>query len=722
MSIKNINSRGVLIPPKSTTKIGFQEYMFSYILKEIQLHEKFTAIEGGGFRDCPALTTLTIHTTFKYMGSQAFASSPLQHLHVIHEGKSYDFDFPVRITGNDVMSIINSVVSQKPQGSFSATVVKYYVLLNLFFEFPSEENTKAVKKSTFSIAMALINAKDTEMFRKLIAHTELFSEKQIASLKDHAKNKKNIAEIKKLLDDFQFSVQEESAPVKPPRKKRTSSKIDVSEILTIEKGRLKAVTNGDYKEIIIPDSVKSINKGVFDVVKIKKLVLPPTLKKITQQNFKGAVNLSEIIISDGTAEIGKEAFRECKNLKKITIPPSVKTIGDMAFKNCTKLAEIALADGIESIGKEAFSGCKALKKIRIPASVAELGHAVFTDCIKLESAVLNTSSVGYGGWSTAFMNCKSLKSLSSENNALHITDNIIYNENMTEILFIPDGAEILVLPETIEEAVITGKVKELTFYQKQKIQFRTETLQKITMIAGDKIYSLDVPSKTELFEFSQDYMGLRHSSHAFSDMFDDIVTALQTGEISDSYFHKLGEVAWLDYEGCGPVHISSLFPLRFRLAEILHDLYQKDILEIGREQVSAVADNYAEGEDAKELQQVVLEFFPFAPQYLPCLDKYPVLLILAAEDAVKLGTVSVLKSLQNYPDLLIPCINLFIQFGTPKKIQKILDEYPQYFNQNTIDEFIRTAIDRQKHEIQILLTNYKNQNIGFADPAEKLKL
>lgn len=38
MAVKNINSSGILISPKSMPEIGFQEYMYSYSLKEIQQH------------------------------------------------------------------------------------------------------------------------------------------------------------------------------------------------------------------------------------------------------------------------------------------------------------------------------------------------------------------------------------------------------------------------------------------------------------------------------------------------------------------------------------------------------------------------------------------------------------------------------------------------------------------------------------------------------------
>ena len=41
---------------------------------------------------------------------------------------------------------------------------------------------------------------------------------------------------------------------------------------------------------------------------------------------------------------------------------------------------------------------------------------------------------------------------------------------------------------------------------------------------------------------------------------------------------------------------------------------------------------------------------------------------------------------------------------------------------NSIDSYIEYAIEQQALELQILLTNYKHEKIGYTDPAERMKL
>lgn len=101
------------------------------------------------------------------------------------------------------------------------------------------------------------------------------------------------------------------------------TEINYDEILTIEKGKLVSVTDGSYKELSLPSTVKSIAKDAFGSAKIKKLILPESIKKIMGQNFKANPGITEIVISTGTESIGKEAFSGCKSLKKVTLPDSL---------------------------------------------------------------------------------------------------------------------------------------------------------------------------------------------------------------------------------------------------------------------------------------------------------------------------------------------------------------------------------------------------------------
>ena len=62
-----------------------------------------------------------------------------------------------------------------------------------------------------------------------------------------------------------------------------------------------------------------------------------------------------------------------------------------------------------------------------------------------------------------------------------------------------------------------------------------------------------------------------------------------------------------------------------------------------------------------------------------------------------------------------------IEKGDTKLLGKIIEK-TDFLTKKNIDKFITQAIDAKQHEIQLLLTNYKNEHIGFDDPLKKLKL
>lgn len=118
--------------------------------------------------------------------------------------------------------------------------------------------------------------------------------------------------------------------------------MDINEILTIENGTLKAIVGQEYEELILPETIESIDNDVFNSVKIKKLVLPSSLEEIAGQNFKDAVSICEIVVSEGTEIISDEAFMNCTSLEKITLPSSANEIGQGILKGCKKLSEAVI--------------------------------------------------------------------------------------------------------------------------------------------------------------------------------------------------------------------------------------------------------------------------------------------------------------------------------------------------------------------------------------------
>ena len=167
----------------------------------------------------------------------------------------------------------------------------------------------------------------------------------------------------------------------------------------------------DHTNVVIPDTVTSIEDYAFYDFTGDKLDLP-----------------------DGLVKIGAYAFGKAKNVKTLEIPASVKSVGNYAFTQMSALEAITFAEGstLESIGASAFDTCGKLKAIVLPDSIKTLGGSMFSMCWGLESAVLPsgikeiprntfwycdalTSVTIYEGVSTiregAFQNCTALETV-----------------------------------------------------------------------------------------------------------------------------------------------------------------------------------------------------------------------------------------------------------------------------------------------------------------------
>ncbi|MCQ2088193.1 MAG: leucine-rich repeat domain-containing protein [Bacilli bacterium] len=194
-------------------------------------------------------------------------------------------------------------------------------------------------------------------------------------------------------------------------------------------------------------TVTSIGSGSFDysynpdLTKIKKVVLPNTIKSIGEYAFKGCTSLTSIEIPNSVTEIGEHAFDECHKLTSIVIPNSVTEIGSGAFyecnltsivvdkdnkvydsrENCNALIETAsntliygcqntvIPNSVTEIGEYAFYECYNLTSINIPNSVTEIGSGAFGYCHDLTSINIPNSVTEIG--SGAFAWCESLTSI-----------------------------------------------------------------------------------------------------------------------------------------------------------------------------------------------------------------------------------------------------------------------------------------------------------------------
>ena len=141
--------------------------------------------------------------------------------------------------------------------------------------------------------------------------------------------------------------------------------------------------------IVIPDSVASIGKEAFSYcISLESISIPKSVICLNDNPFvdwDGKLEcLSPDFIYEDDILFNKDksriiSFRN-QNIKSYVIPNSVTSIGDSAFWGCRSLSDIVIPSSVTSIGDCAFWDCSSLSDIIVPSSVTSIGDSAFEGC------------------------------------------------------------------------------------------------------------------------------------------------------------------------------------------------------------------------------------------------------------------------------------------------------------------------------------------------------
>ncbi|MCD8314109.1 MAG: leucine-rich repeat domain-containing protein, partial [Firmicutes bacterium] len=199
--------------------------------------------------------------------------------------------------------------------------------------------------------------------------------------------------------------------------------------------------------------------------------------------YDSASVITSVVVEDGVATIGSNAFYDCTSLTSVTIPDSVTTIGGgvfvttayyndennwedgvlyvdnwliaadkdavtgdytiksdtvgiakSAFSNCTNLTGITIPGSVMSISESAFFGCSNLTSATIGNGVTEILREAFESCTSLAYVTIPDSVTFISVWS--FAGCKSLYRISIPASVTEISWEVFLDcTGLTEIIF-----------------------------------------------------------------------------------------------------------------------------------------------------------------------------------------------------------------------------------------------------------------------------------------------
>ena len=182
-------------------------------------------------------------------------------------------------------------------------------------------------------------------------------------------------------------------------------------ILTIVPLTVSAATYGDFEYTLENDYTCTITgyNGSAANVTIPSTIYGNKVCKIGKEAFKNNKNVQYIKVPQTVKVIQTDAFSYCKKLKKIDLPKYANEIQDYAFAQ-SAIENIVLPNGITYLGELLFYRCENLKTVKIPNTVTCVRPYAFVYCTSLQSIII-PDSINHFDDSLTFKDCVNLRSI-----------------------------------------------------------------------------------------------------------------------------------------------------------------------------------------------------------------------------------------------------------------------------------------------------------------------
>ncbi len=128
---------------------------------------------------------------------------------------------------------------------------------------------------------------------------------------------------------------------------------------------------------------------------LRRVLIGPDVQKIGFQAFMDTVSLHEVQFVMDTEnnvyvihEVGRQAFKGCKELTTLILPDSVRKLGSKALLACSGLRVVRLSSLLLSLEPEVFRDCVDLPMVALPWKMQEIKNRSFYQCSSLHTVIL----------------------------------------------------------------------------------------------------------------------------------------------------------------------------------------------------------------------------------------------------------------------------------------------------------------------------------------------
>ncbi len=152
-------------------------------------------------------------------------------------------------------------------------------------------------------------------------------------------------------------------------------------------GKLLNIPYMTVDEWVIPEGITGIAGYAFNGKNIGTLKLPASLTSLDANAFAYFSGTVDFSATTAITEIGSQVFRNYKGTA-VTLPETVTSVGSNVFEGCANLTAVTLPEKLQSLGDYVFLNCTELTSVTIPEGVTALGLGVFKGCTALSRVTL----------------------------------------------------------------------------------------------------------------------------------------------------------------------------------------------------------------------------------------------------------------------------------------------------------------------------------------------
>lgn len=151
----------------------------------------------------------------------------------------------------------------------------------------------------------------------------------------------------------------------------------------VKKIGIRAFAECNFSQIILPETLTTIEDAVFYGTTTKELIIPESCLEIGKLVCKNMTELEHVVLPSNLEMIPLEMFYNCANLRDITIPENVTAIEGHVFRR-SGLESVYIPAKVKTIGSNAFSDCHELKVVSLPAALESIVYRTFCNCPSLQ--------------------------------------------------------------------------------------------------------------------------------------------------------------------------------------------------------------------------------------------------------------------------------------------------------------------------------------------------